>query len=57
MQRRHAIGLVVLQLMPQRIGEQVVVAVPPPLVVERHDEQVRPFELFKDQTAVGIRAA
>ena len=33
--------------LPQQIGEQMVVAVPAPLVVEGDDEQVGPIEVFE----------
>ena len=36
----------------QHVGEQVVVAVPDPLVVQRHQEQVGPLQLLQDRLAV-----
>lgn len=37
----------------QSIGEEVVVAVPPPLVVERNDEQVPALEGLQHRLTVG----
>ena len=37
----------------QGVGEQVVVAVPDPLVVQRHQEQVGPLQLLQDRLAVA----
>ena len=42
MQRRGQARLAPLELHPQQLGEQVVEAVPPALVVERDEEQVGP---------------
>ena len=43
-QALHTVGLLAGEPSPQRVGEEVVVAVPPPLVVEGDDEQVRALE-------------
>ncbi len=37
----------------QQIGEQPVVAVPAALVVERHEEEVRPLDLLEHGLAIG----
>ena len=40
----HTVGLLGGEPGPQRVGEEVVVAVPPPLVIEGDDEQVAALE-------------
>ena len=36
-----------MQSLPQQIREEMVIAVPAPLVVQGHDEQVGAFEIFQ----------
>jgi hypothetical protein len=47
-QRRHFRGLRPAHLQPQQIPEQVVIAKPRPLGVQRHDKRVRVFEVQQD---------
>ena len=47
-QRRHFLGQRPAQLQPQQVREQVVVAEPGALGVERHDERVRVLEVQQD---------
>ena len=47
-QRRHVFGPPPAQLQPEQIREQVVVAEPRALRVERYDERVRVFEFQQD---------
>ncbi len=47
-QRRHLVGPPAAQFQPEQIREQVVVAEPRPLGVERHDERVRVLEVQQD---------
>ena len=42
-----------MQAGPQRLAEQVVVAEPPPLVVQRDDEEVGPFQRLQHPLTVG----
>ena len=37
----------------QRVGEQLVIAVPAPLVVQRHQEQVGPLQRLEGLLAVA----
>ena len=48
------VGLLVQQVRLQDVGEQVVVAVPAPAVVERHQEQVGPVEGLQHRLAVVL---
>ena len=43
-QTLHTVGLLAGEPGPQRVGEEVVVAVPPPLLIEGNDEQVGALE-------------
>jgi hypothetical protein len=43
-QRLKLVGLLVREVSAQDIGEQMVIAVPLPSPVKRHDEQVQSFE-------------
>ena len=45
-------GVLACQSGPQQVGEQVVVAPPPALAVERQQEQVRPLDGLQQQLAV-----
>ena len=40
-------GEALVQSLPQQIGEEMVIAVPPPLVVQGDKEQVGAFEMFQ----------
>ena len=51
----HAVGELALQVGAQEIGEQVVVAPPPPLLVERDQEQAGPLDRL--QQLLAVRAA
>ena len=51
-QPRHPVGVVALETAAQVLGEQVVVAEPLALVVERAQEQVAAFELLEHRLAV-----
>ena len=46
-------GVLELETCIQRFGEQVMVAVPPPLVVERDNEEVLPLERLEHPLTVG----
>ena len=47
-QRRHFLGPCPAHLQPQQIPEQVVIAKPRPLGVQRHDKRARIFEFQQD---------
>ena len=49
-------GRLMVQPRAQEGAEQVVVAVPAALVIQRHDEQIRVLDLLQDQAAVASRA-
>ena len=53
MQHRHLIGVLGQQTCLENVGEEVVVAVPESLGVERHDEKVLPFEVLQHPAAVS----
>jgi hypothetical protein len=53
-QRRHPLGPLLLQLHPQQVGEQLVVAPPAAHLVQRHQEQVGPLHLLQQLLAVGL---
>jgi hypothetical protein len=53
MEQPHAAGVVGGEAGAERVGEQLVVAPPPSLVVERHDEEVRPLEGLQRGLPVG----
>ncbi len=55
MQLRHRRRPLPLEVRGEHVGEQVVVAVPPPLVVERHHEQVAPLQRLQHLRAAGVR--
>ena len=64
MQGRYLVGPLVQKAHPQDVGEEVVVAIPPALVVQRDDEQVaalqvleRPLPCFWPVTASHRAAA
>jgi hypothetical protein len=46
-----AFGLLVEETRAQHVGEEVVVPVPVPAIVERYDEEVRPVELLEHRLA------
>ena len=46
--------VLVAQMRPEDVGEQLVVPVPLPLVVERPEEQVRPFQGCEHGPAAGL---
>jgi len=50
----NSFGAFMPQEAVQDIGEEVVVTVPAPLVVEWDDEEIGALELFKDQAAVAV---
>ncbi len=52
-QRRDEVGLLVEQAGSQHVGEQVVVAVPPATVVQRHQEQVGPVQRLQHRLAAA----
>jgi hypothetical protein len=47
------LGLLVFEMSLQDVGEQVVIAVPTTLVVERNDEEVSPLEGAQHRLAVA----
>ena len=47
----HLIGVLLQQARLEVIGEELVIAIPPALVVERHDEQVAAFEGLQHRLA------
>ncbi len=53
MQAGDVVGMLVEQPRAEEIGEQVVVAVPAPPIVERDEEQVRPFERLEHRRPAG----
>src|SRR5512139_1185672 len=36
------------ELGTQEVGEEMMIAVPVPLIIERHQEEIRPFQVLKD---------
>ena len=56
MQAIDAIGFPTTELRRQQLTEEVVVAVPPPLPIERHHEQVPRLEPFSRTVAEPLRA-
>ena len=46
--RRNVVGLRPLELVPEELREELVVAVPVALRIERDEKQVRALELIKD---------
>ena len=54
-QTRHLVGVLGEQACAQDVGEQVVVAVPGALVVERDEEEVAALEVLQHPGAVGAR--
>ncbi|HXZ71884.1 MAG TPA: hypothetical protein VEH31_13605 [Streptosporangiaceae bacterium] len=52
-QYRRPAGLLLLQPGAQQVGEQVVVAPPAAHLIQRHQEQVRPFHLLQHRLATG----
>jgi len=52
--RRHLHPDLTRQPGAQGVGEQVVVAVPALLVVQRHQEQVGSLQLLQDRLAVAV---
>jgi hypothetical protein len=43
MQLGHKLGVLLIQSVPQQVSEQVMVAVPAPLLVKRDEKQVGPL--------------
>ncbi len=43
---RHELGLCLLQALAQQVGEEMVVPIPAPLLVQGHDEQIALIELL-----------
>jgi hypothetical protein len=52
-QLRHAVRVLGLQVGAEQIGEEVVVAPPPALLVERDQEQAGPLDRLEQLLAVG----
>ncbi len=52
-QLTDAVGMPGGQTGAQRVGEQVVVAIPPPLVVQRDDEQIPALKGLQHRLTVG----
>ena len=52
MELGHPSGLCLLQVRPENFGEEVVIAVPPALIVERDDEEVASLQRFQHRFAV-----
>jgi hypothetical protein len=48
MQLGHTLGVLLAQPVPQQVGEQVMVAVPAPLLIKRDEKQVGPLELIEN---------
>jgi hypothetical protein len=48
MESRHSVGILVKEARPQRVGEQVVVAIPPALVVKGDQEEVAAIQPLQD---------
>jgi hypothetical protein len=53
MHRRHVVGVLLQDARAEHFGEEVVVAVPLPPVVQRHQEEVGPVERHEGHGAVG----
>jgi hypothetical protein len=51
---RHLIGLFLQEMRAQDVGEEVVVAIPPALVVQRHHEQVAALQTRKHCLPTGL---
>jgi hypothetical protein len=49
----NSLGLLVFEVRLQDVGEEVVIAVPPTLIVERDDKEVPPFEGTQHGLAVA----
>ena len=54
MQLRNEVGLLVLQTREEYVGEQVMVAIPLALIVERHQEQISSLELLEHRLPIGL---
>ena len=54
MQLRHQFGLLVQQVRPQHVGEELVIAIPAAAVVERDEEQVPSIEGLEHGLAVVL---
>ena len=50
----HPIGLRLLQVRPENFGEEVVIAIPPALIIERDDEEVAALQRFQHRFAVWL---
>ena len=53
MQHRHVLGALGEEPGEQHVGEQVVVAVPAALVIERNEEQVASFQRLEEAASAG----
>jgi hypothetical protein len=51
-QRRQQLGPLALEAAPQKVGEEVVVTVPDPVVVQRDDQQVLPLQRLQREPPV-----
>ena len=54
MELRHPIGLRLPQVRLQHLGEEMVIAIPLALVVERNDEEVAAFQSFQHRFAIFL---
>ena len=54
MQLAHASGTFAPEPAAKEIGEEMVVAVPPPLVVQSDDEEVLPLQTLQHHLPVGV---
>ena len=52
-QLRSTLGLLVFEMSLQDVGEQVVIAVPATLIVERNDEEIPPLQGAQHRLAVA----
>ena len=52
-QSRNLLWVFIPQVRPEDVREQVVVPVPPTLVVQRYEEQVRPLQSLQHRPAAG----
>ena len=48
------VGPLIDETCSQHIGEEMVVAIPPPLIVERNQEEVAPIQRFQHRLAAGL---
>jgi hypothetical protein len=54
MQAGDQIGLGLVQTGAQQIGKEVVIAVPDALIIQGHQEEIFPFQVFEDLLADGM---